>query len=81
MISQPPVQASENNKLENLISRMQLPGALLSHDSQAMCPRREPWPVDDLSRAHRHISRTRSRAAALMPHDLPWAASPRVNAA
>jgi hypothetical protein len=81
MISQPPVWASENNKLENLISRMRLPGALLSHHPQAMCQRRKLLPVDNVSRAHRHRSRTRSRAAALMLYDLRWAASPRANAA
>jgi hypothetical protein len=66
MISQLPLRASENIKLESLISRMQLTGALLSRHPQAMCPRQKLRPVDDVSRAHRHRSRARSRAAALI---------------
>jgi hypothetical protein len=46
MISQLPLWASENNKLEDLISRMQLTGALLSRHPQAVCPRQKLRPVD-----------------------------------
>jgi hypothetical protein len=49
MISQLPLWASENNKLEDLISRMQLTGALLSRHPQAVCPRQKLRPVDTVS--------------------------------
>jgi hypothetical protein len=81
MISQLPLRASENNEPESLISRMQLPGALVSRHPQAVCPRQKLLPVDDVASAHRHRSRTRFRAAALMLHNPPGAASPRVHAA
>jgi hypothetical protein len=68
MISQLPLRAFENNKLENLMSRKQLLGALLSRHPQAVCPRQKLRLVDDVRRAHRHRSRARSRAAALMLH-------------
>ena len=49
MISQLLLRAFENNKLENLISRKQLPGALLSHHPQAVYPRQKLGPVDNVS--------------------------------
>jgi hypothetical protein len=69
MISQLPLRAAENDRLESLISRLQLRGALLSRHPQAVCPPQKLRPLDDVNRAHRHRSRTRSPAAALMLHN------------
>jgi len=49
MISQLPLWASETNKLEDLISRMQLTGALLSRHPQAACSRQKLRPLDNVS--------------------------------
>ena len=81
MISQLPLRAPENNKLENLISRMQLTGALLSRHPQAVCPRQKLRPVDNVSPCAPPQRPDSFQAAALMVHNPPRTASPRVHAA
>jgi hypothetical protein len=82
MISQLHLRASGNKTLEDVISQMQLSPALRRY-RQAVCPGQKLRPVDNVSRAYRQSSRTRSQAAAaaLMLHSPRWPASPRVHAA
>jgi hypothetical protein len=81
MISQLPSRASENNKLENLISRMQLTGGVLSRHPQAVCPRQKLRPVDIVTLCAPPRKPDLFQAAALMLHNPPWTASARVHAA
>jgi hypothetical protein len=78
MISQLHLRASGNKTLEDVISQMQLSPALRRY-RQAVCPGQKLRPVDNVSRAYRQSSRTRSQAAAaaLMLHSPRWPASPR----
>jgi hypothetical protein len=81
MISQLPLRAFENNRLENLISRMQLTGGLLSRHPQAACPRQKLRPVDNVSSCAPPLKPDSFQAAALMLHSPPGTASSRLHAA